>query len=215
MKIIATLIIAFMALPCRAQRKHSTISIPLIECTKTTEDGEDEIYLLVIWKTSYGTEGSIRIPKKDDYLSMNDGDKANSKVGFGDVLGFDLASGETIDIFCAIMEEDDGTKLQYRKAGKDVLQLGKTTSRFSDIQAESFKNILARVASTNHLRNADDWIGAFTIFAGNKGRDQMTKINNPDNSGPTPDGAVIQGHDTATYKFSGDGSGYAITIRFK
>ena len=212
MKTISILLSIFLALPCMAQRKHYTMSIPLIHCIKTTEDGEDEIYLLVIWKTSYGTVGSIRIPKLDDHLSMNDGNSSKSNVSFGDVLSFDLASNENIDIFCAIMEQDDGTQLQYKKVGKEILQIAKTTSRFSDIQAETFKKILARVVSTNHLSNSDDWVGAFTVFKGSSV--QKTKMNNPNNSGATPDAAVINGYDT-TYEFSGDGSHYTVTIRIK
>lgn len=53
-------------------RQWTHIYIPNINCQKTTESREDEIYLIVTWKTSYGSTGTVRVPSSEHW-DMNDG----------------------------------------------------------------------------------------------------------------------------------------------
>lgn len=225
MKIFLFIILATWALPSLAQRKHYTLTTK-ISCLKTTEDGEDEVYAIVVWKTSDGRTGSTRIPSAADHYSINDNPGSSQRQfdGIGtsvtfEPVEFDLAPGTTIDIFCAIMEQDDGRRGQYDAVGQKILQLAKSPSRFSGIQAETFKGILAGIANTNNLRNSDDWIGTFTHFlqikpGGELGTRSSTKMNNSTNGGGTPDAAVIQ-NNRITYEFTGDGTHYYVSFSVK
>lgn len=222
--LLQVLVLTLLAVSSLAQRKHYTLST-VINCLAKTESGEDEIYAIVAWKTSDGRSGSNRIPAAADHFSIDNNpspqrifDGVGPSVNFK-ALEFDLAPGESIDIFCAIMEQDDGTRGQYDVVGRKILQLAKTPSRFAGIQAETYKNILAGIANSYHLGNSDDWIGSFTHFLkikpdGAFGSSSSTKMNNPNNGGVTPDAADMQ-NNRITYEFTGDGSHYYVNFLVK
>jgi len=224
MKIFLFLTFAFFTLPSFAQRNHYALTTSVV-CDKTTESGEDEVYAIIAWRTSDGRTSSSRLPAGADHVSINDNIKNDQRTfdGIGlnanlGVIEFDLAPGETIDIFCAIMEQDDGTRGQYDAVGRKILQLVKAPSRFSSVQSATFKNILAETAKRYNLSNSDDWIGTFVYFFGIKtdgglGSSSSSKMNN-DNSGETPNKGEIQNRKTI-YEFRGDGSHYYVSFGVK
>lgn len=217
----------FLSLFSSAQKFQ--LNIPTLFCGKTTESGEDEIYLLVTFRNSNGTTGNIRVPF-NNHFDINDtehNDKPNTatRLTIPHVLDFDLANNERIDIFCSIMEEDDGSGAQYNSAGVKVLRIANANNGdiFNTITGSIYKGILANIASTNHLSNSDDWIGAFSC--------RITKNNNAlsinfkriDNSnskgGQTqvstaippipPDTQLVNAANRAVnFAFTGDGSKY-------
>ena len=62
MKKVLFSLLTLLFINAKAQnRQWSHLYIPNINCQKTTEAGEDEIYILVTWKTSFGSTGTVRI----------------------------------------------------------------------------------------------------------------------------------------------------------
>jgi hypothetical protein len=175
-----------------------------------------EVYQLIVWKKSDGTKGSIRVPGiPKAWINMNDTKVLENDIDWGEILAFDLQPGERIDISGTIMEQDDGTLQNYSDFGP---QLFRETSFFSTLQNghtptfQIIPNILARIAGSASLRNADDWIGTY-ICSYKLTPQRVLEKNytvifnttyNSNQQAPSPKSGSL----ATTYRFGGDGSSY-------
>ena len=229
MKPLFILVIILSPFFSAAQSQRYQMNLPVLSCYAKTEDGEDEVYVLVTWRNSAGATGNIRSPFNHHY-DMNNverADKPNTTVHryIQKILDFELANGQSIDIFCSLMEEDDGTPSQYEAAGQKILRIANANRGdiFNTITGNSFKSIIANVASMNRLGNSDDWIGSFS-YRISKSNGVVTirakRIDNSNSNGgqtqtndsqprvPANTQLLAVANASVSFGFTGDGSKY-------
>jgi hypothetical protein len=87
-------------------QQRAIFTMDNIWCNKTTEAGEDEVYLLVNYQYRDGRNGTYRIPNRSHWdLNDDNNPRQVSRVDlFSDFLNF----GESVDLNVFIMEEDCG-----------------------------------------------------------------------------------------------------------
>lgn len=194
------------------REEQLTLTMPSLQCKKTTENGSDEIYQIIIYQKSDGVRDSRRLPLDHLWHSANVSGLDND-IHWGEILTFDLAPGDRIDILGLIMESDEGTPDMYKNVASELF----ATSFFQDLingKTPTFQiipGILARIKNQFDIDNADDWIGGYICTFQNTGtgitKTYRTAINltNPSNAQqPVP----TSGSNKTTYKFAGDGSLY-------
>lgn len=221
MKLAILGVVMFCSLIAIAQKQSMVLSMPSLKCEQTTDDGEDEVYLLILWKKSDGSKGSIRMPGiPNAWKNMNDGDKLNNDLDWGELLAFDLQLGQRIDILGMIMENDDGTLQQYAKFGEELFR----SNFFNEIKtnlnagnSSDIKKILARIAGTYSLKNPDDWIGSFVcafLLSREGVKENYGAVFNENNPTDKMHGANPKNNSkTTSYHFGGDGSSYFAKLR--
>ena len=175
-----------------------TLNIPELTCLKTTEDQQDEPYLLLIYQYSNGVADVIRVPEKHwDMYSKG----PSSTVVANNLLNITLNKSESIDIICLVMEEDDYSPAM--EIGRDILAHLKAGERnLIGVQSDDIKRAIDK-RSISFL-NTDDWIGSFTLRVKEGGyTSSFRQINNPN-------GTSAVTTDQAPYKFilTGDGARY-------
>lgn len=131
-----------------AQTTHARLWIETLYCAKTTENGEDEVYVLTSSKkSSEKSATNSRLPGNGQHWSTNDsGAKQNLHNIF--LWEGDLANGEWVDVYVALMEEDGGTP-------QDILD---KIAIFSDV----FKG-LAEFLNKFPIQDTDDFQGSFQV----------------------------------------------------
>jgi len=234
MKTLITPALILSTLFSTAQRQQYQMSIPILNCQKTTESGEDEIYFIIVTRTSSGTTTNIRVPF-DGHININDTrheEKPDPTPTFwrvGPVLDFELADNESIEIICNVMEQDDGTPEQYQSVGDEILAKSRRTRHgiFPSINSDVYKGIIANIASTNHLDNSDDWIGSIAYRISRMGESLHTtfrRIDNPNSSGglsqvntgspSLPAGKKLANgqNNYVSFDLTGDGSKYDVEV---
>jgi hypothetical protein len=159
---------------------------------KTTEEGEDEVYLIVKTEIDGKVAGEVRLPANivdDDrgHWDMNDGagDENHCRVEMP-LAEFDLTEGQVGRATVFTMEEDGGSL--EKLAGK------------VGIKFDVFD-----------IKDIDDYIGAFAVTVRNNGGKPeidwavvdrvFTEI--PNNQGPN----------THEYRMNGDGSNYVFWVK--
>ncbi|GAA4746089.1 hypothetical protein [Flavisolibacter ginsenosidimutans] len=216
MKQLLTILFAVFFLQAAAQihptlpRKHFVLNLSNIRCLKTTEEGEDEVYLLLVWRHSDGSTGSVRLPS--EHWDMNDGDKLKNARTENNVFSFDLMGSERVEVLCLLMEQDDGTVEQYANLGAEVLRIVESGySSLSGFDSEQIQSVLKRITGTYNLKNSDDWIGGFAM------RYDLTRTAtwlvraNPNGGGETSG----WGTDFSQFTLKGDGSKYEVRVNVK
>lgn len=217
MKHIIILLAMALSLASNAQKMQLTLTMPSLQCKKTTENGSDEIYQLIAWKKNDGSPTSFRLPAAALWRAMKP-TGLNNDLDWGKIVTFELSPGERIDILGVIMENDDGTSDMYQNFARELFR----TSFFGDLvngKTPTFQiipQILERIKSHFNLNNADDWIGAYVCTfqytpAGiTKTYRTVINLTNPSRSQePVPTGVS----DKTTYTFAGDGSSYIAKLK--
>jgi hypothetical protein len=215
---VISIIIASILLICSsglvyAQREQFVLRIPLIECKSTTESSPDEIFMVVTWKTTYGSTGSVTIPQSR--VDMNDGDRSNSVINLGDIYGFRLAPGESIDFVVSILEEDRGTPAQYIALGQAILNhLPENNTVVAVAQAIiSVAEVISRFFDNI---DTDDWIGSMYFRVTNNARTFSVASEGIYNGNSNHNGINAINRRTGNeslFHFAGDGSFYKVTAQ--
>lgn len=115
-----------------ASRKKIWLENLRLCCDKTTEQGADEIYMIITAKSSRGTIITKRLPEENDHFDMNDGDQPTNNYGgdshcisdgfkIGHIFESYISSGETWNIDIIVMEEDGGTTKTAQEIGSALL----------------------------------------------------------------------------------------------
>jgi hypothetical protein len=95
------LLVIAASLSSNGQRNHYKMSSS-VHCLKTTESGEDEIYIIIAWKTSYGQKGYKRVPATSDHFDIDDDERFLNTTIYTDIIDFDLAPNENKEIFYSL-----------------------------------------------------------------------------------------------------------------
>jgi hypothetical protein len=207
-----------------AQKKHYTLSVPSFTCYKTTEDGEDEVYLLITWKTTTGREGNFF----KGVWNTNDTRHEANDYPMGKILDIFLDPGEIVEVLGTVMEQDDGQPKQYESVGRSILNdiKGSGEAIFPYSQSASadlsnqIKSLLETSARNQGLDNSDDWIGSFSFRIPDVKVNQqpwaMRGIFNGNSAPANTNTSYIDGTTAArlaVFNFGGDGSKYILKIQ--
>lgn len=208
----------FCAALAQAQQ-HFSLSMPSLKCRKTTESGQDEIYLYVVYHKSDGVKSGLRLPIiPKTSIDMNDRVVLENDINWGELLPFDLKPGERIDIAVNILEQDDGTIPQYAVFPTLLKDDPNFFNALANGRTPTFQiipTILGRIAGSAKLKDSDDWIGTFTVSVeltstGTVKREYRGIFNTNDEHRKLPSPA--KDTNKATYEFGGDGSFYIAKI---
>jgi hypothetical protein len=93
-----------VATPATGENVDAAVRLEQIRCNKTTESGEDEIYLLVEGITDKREAFGKRIPE-EGHWSLNDNGDAREKLDVALWKG-SLGPGQSVDLVLMILEED-------------------------------------------------------------------------------------------------------------
>lgn len=149
--------------------KTMAVFLERLYCRKTTEAGEDEVYLLMFGKASDGLSFSGRLPGSRSHWDMNDGNRDISFRQVNQNLYFSpLADGAQLLLQVVIMEEDGGDPAAYVRAAAEAAKLigpGNPYVQGGAAIAEAGAGFLPK--------DTDDVLGGFSLLAENKG-DQVT-----------------------------------------
>ena len=153
-----------------AQRTvHAGIWIETLWCGHTTEAGEDEIYMLIGWKKSDGSTRSYRWPSDHGHIDMNDSGPKQNRFGINIMLWEgDLADGESVAVYTAVMEEDGGLPgdvLERISQGIGAVGGG---NPITDIVGGVLGG-LGEFLNLIGIRDTDDFPGSFAIQLKNEG----------------------------------------------
>ena len=106
--VLALAIGAGAAAPLQAQETIVHFRMPYLESFKTTELGEDEIYVIVIARWADGTTRSYRFPDQNGHWDLND-QVGDPPVENWPLLRIPMRPGTAMDLLVLVMEEDGGT----------------------------------------------------------------------------------------------------------
>jgi hypothetical protein len=150
--------------------KSATLVVNL-DCMDTTEAGEDEVYIILIGKTSDGRVVQARLPadmphEEAGHWNMNDGDDDNNKHINGIRLATaDLASGQSIAWDVLLMEEDGGTSARWQELASAIL---KETGDPYALAAAGILDFMKKVGF-KIVDDKDEFLGAWSVVVTNKG----------------------------------------------
>ena len=177
-----------------------------IDCLKTTEAGQDEIYFIVVARSTFGVTRQMRIPGPGAHFDMNDNGN-NGHVQNVVIDNVDIPDGGTITYLFLVMEEDGG--LDWANTASDLLS--QNGDPFSLVGA-------AILGVLGALGNSDDYPGSFTasfnnssgaIKASYQAKDRIFQqdpaFSDPPLSHPT----------RQRFRMNGDGSTYHVTCYFE
>lgn len=216
-------ILFYLSSTASAQKIHYQLSIPSFVCYKTTEDGADEIYLLLTWKTTTGREGNF----SKGVWQMNDRQHEVNDFPPGMIFDIFLDPNEIVEILGTVMEQDDGQPRQYESMGRSILRdiHGSGEAIFPYLPngptelADKIKRLLAATAQANGLKNSDDWIGSFSFRVPDVKVNQepwdARGIFNTNSAAANTNRYYIDastGTRLAVFNFGGDGSKYIVKI---
>ncbi len=204
----------YLVMPVTAQTQNMVLSMPSMQCKQMTEDDQDEVYQLIVWKKSDGTQGSARIPGAPARnRAMSSADKLNNDLDWGTIIAFSLAPGQRIDISGTIMEQDEGTIDEYSNFAKELFRTDffRVLARNQTPTFQTIPRILNRIKGTFSISNADDWIGTYmcSFIATPGGITKLYRANfntNDRNEDRLPKQLADSFH--TIWKFGGDGALY-------
>ncbi len=150
-------LLLFLLLPLFSTAQYNiSFHMEQLWCDQTTEAGEDEIYLHVVYRGSDGSYlNSIFGP-----WDMNDGNEPRS-VDKWVLLRTNLTTGQYGTITVSIMEQDGGDLNQWKKVGDKILA---TCNHPKCLVAQQVSNWVEQ--SGFNIIDSDDYIGSFSITFG-------------------------------------------------
>jgi len=170
-------------------------------CDKTTELGEDEVYMIVAARASDGRTWGFRLPDSSGHWDMNDGqDDSNHCISNVTIWDAPLPDGQDVTISVAIMEEDGGTSRPYTDIAAAMLQTS------GDPVGMLTGQILGVIGHFFPLGNSDDFIGAFSVMISNV--DNTLQVAWRPKDCVTSEIVNIHGANTHEFRMNGDGSNY-------
>ncbi len=140
------------------------VIVETLRCSKTTEAGEDEVYMPVGAVNSATGRTSFVAPGSDSHWDMNDsGEKQERNINFVVHSGA-LPDGSTTDLNVLIMERDGGSPTQAIQVASGIAgALGAGNPVV--VAGATIVGLLARLLPTD----TDDWLGGFALRATNVG----------------------------------------------
>lgn len=140
-------------------------------CDKTTELGADEVYIIVLGKSSTGQVYSGREPGPEAHWDMNDGNQGtdnpngdshcitNKQLFYGNI-----EDGETWWFNIQVGEEDGGTTRGIQEKAADIL------SMIDNPYAQGAAAILSVLNQFGFcFEDTDDWMGMIGVQVTNQG----------------------------------------------
>lgn len=218
MKKLIFLILIGLYLQTEGQLRRVKLYCPSIKCLKTTEDGEDEIYMLVIWKTNTGKQGNLRLPAT--HIDVNDIKSLKNDINLGTLIDITLGRSEQLFVQYLLMEEDDGTPEAYAKVGEEFFREGAPFPSSGTKLEDFVSDVLERVQGTYKFNNSDDFIGGFQFNTSNNATWLETNFNVVYNKNQTDDREKDPKHFTSSFiqrdfTFHGDDSYYKVRVTMK
>ena len=144
------------------------LTMPELICHQTTEDGSDEVYMLVFYQYSDNTGDDFKLPTipcQWIHWNMHPGDV----IVPGTLLNFKLRIHQSIEILCILMEEDDWSMAAPLARGINEL-LRIPWVRLKDIYSNDIDNVLHLFDSfVPSTYNQNDWLGSFAMHVESNG----------------------------------------------
>src|SRR6185503_10340172 len=160
-----------------SSKKIVKFAMPYLECFKTTEHGEDEVYLVVVGKWHDGTTFQRRFPNASDHWDLNDGE-GDPPLTDQPLYNLTMNDGDAVDIVVMVMEEDGGTVGGWTSLAGGVL----------GVVSKPAGSIIASIGQLFNIKDSDDFISAFSVHIENRkgdifpkfaSRDRITSICDP------------------------------------
>jgi len=176
--------------------------MPYLECFKTTEAGEDEIYIVISGRSSDGQSFKARLPNDAGHWDLNDGE-GDPPVLNQDLMRFDMAEGSSLDFTVMVLEEDGGTIGGWTNLAGGALTL----------VDQGLGELIGVIGELFNFKDSDDFIGAVAVHI------EMT--NGQALATFKPLDRVEGGWDTSSYwlkrpvSMNGDGSSYQMVFEVK
>lgn len=175
-------------------------------CNKTTESGEDEVYIIVAGKLSNGGYWNFRMPGATNHWDLNDGNSPREVTEWGLASSnAPLNIGESATFNIYIMEEDGGGLGQIL----DVAQ--KVIDQCPDPRCLAASNVIQTANSIGLPVDTDDYIGSFSVTVYRNLNGYYAEWMNFDRCGKV--GWSNGGGLEEQINFGGDGSSYIGTFR--
>lgn len=157
--------------PIQTNSKSFRLFMRQLCCDKTTEQGADEVYILVMGQKNDGTKYFDRSPAANYHWDMNDGNQPTDNPS-GDshcitgktLFSGDLADGQTWWLNVVIAEEDGGTSKAYQAAAAALLK-----AIPNPYTAAAGVVIGAMTALGFNITDSDDWMGMYGVKVTNNG----------------------------------------------
>ena len=123
-----------------------------LSCDRTTENGFDELFVVVAGKTSSGHDIVERTPGDRNVIRMGAG--SLHELSLGDI---DLSEGETVRLVVALFEDDDGPGAPWQTLASSML--ASIPASLADVPPLLMNSFLA----IEDFRPRHDFIGSFTV----------------------------------------------------
>lgn len=206
MKTLSALLIFTLCFISAANAQGFRLVMRQLLCNKTTESGEDEVYIIVAGKTSNGSYWNFRMPGPNNHWDLNDGNSPR------DVTDWELAAsalplnvGESAALNIYIMEEDGGSLGQILDVAKKVID------QCPDPRCLAASNVIQTANSVGLPTDTDDYIGSFSVVIYRTPSGYSCEWMNLTRCGKV--GWSNGGGCEEQINFSGDGSAYVGTFR--
>ena len=183
------------AMPPAATQQTVSFAMPYLESFKTTEAGEDEIYLVVSGKWHSGNSFTYRSPNESGHWNLNDRE-GDPPVLNQTLLNIPMRDGDVVDFVVVVMEEDGGSVGGW--AG-----LASTALGFLDPTAGSIAAALGRLLN---FHDSDDVIGSFSVQIEKSGGQAFAKFTPRDRAYNYADPSAF--YTKYRIDMNGDGSDY-------
>jgi len=163
--------------PAKANQKVAKFGMPYLECFKTTEAGEDEVYLVVSGNWRGGESFQHRFPNASGHWDLNDRE-GDPPVKDQNLINFTMNDGDAVDLVVMVMEEDGGTSGGWTSLAGSVIGLVNPKAG----------SIITTIGKFLTIEDSDDFIGAFSVHIQNEGgnilaqfkpRDRVSDISDP------------------------------------
>jgi hypothetical protein len=175
-------------------------------CEETTENGEDEIYMLVIRTTSEGGYSVARLPGLVEHWDLNDG-KEPREVGETTLHKIDLDNHERANIYVVVMEEDGGMPGDWIQRVGNALNVNGEEGGMVQVIGKALWAIGGIFNLFGLAQDTDDYIGSFAVqFENRNGSLDGWHWERGDHATTEADISGIQ--HSCKISFNGDGSHY-------
>lgn len=171
---------------------EATLEMSTLKCDKTTEHGEDEVFVLYSAVGPGSSEKAGRRPANEPHneaghWNMND-HGSKQEISDKTIWKGDIAEGQSVDIEVNVMEEDGGTT----KSVIDDLGLDQVFDQFG--------------IPIPNIKDTDDYIGSVQIHIWNSDGTMYFEVESDDTNTTKDDGLSKYGN--PRYKMKGTGSEY-------
>ena len=136
-------------------------------CDDTTEQGADEIYIIVMGQCTDGRQIVLRIPSPTDHWNMSDDDDDGNDNPSGDshcvtnkiLFSESIDNGQAWSLYVMVMEEDNGFDFNKLQQGIAAVLL-----KSGDPYAAAAGAILGALSFIGiNISNSDDTPGQFAV----------------------------------------------------